>query len=445
MNTSNQQADPANVRLKKIVTFFSWLFIVVEAIVLVLLNWRGVLPAVAWNIADRSWNRDEIRAAILGSQGDPWFIAHKSWGNNRYELRHITGKQVVSWKLPASALKQIMFAAIAEGKDKDHPWLILGDELAHWDGSQWVFTPMPLQADLESYSSCASVASRGATVWGIDQATKSSRLIRLDLDREPIQAHEILLPEGLSSQNYRFYCLIPTNGNGLLAVLTDGTQQDFYQLENSAWQRITSFQVEKDALGISDVTSDSGGRLWVLLGRWAPGVHVGKYDPQANTWTWYEIEVQPEVTDRVLDYGHIAVDGLGRVWLSADQYKPLSATDTTIGSHNYETHAVGVFEETTDHKLVELRHYTTANSSLQTSPLARIIVGPDQRIWTWDQQLVWMDSSQQELPQPATRWFLTLTDYRVLMGLLLVIFVPFSIVAIGLRIRQRGRRGDPLR
>lgn len=402
-------------------------------------RWISVISPVTWNITDRAVDSFQIETAMIDSQGYPWFVVQKL--SDGYELHHVKAEQADTWTLPALTYEEVMFIAVTKDQTNS-PWLILGERLAHWDGTQWAFVPTPLQADLKRFM-CPSIAARDSIVWGIDNATESTRLIRLDLEQDPVAGQEVSLPEGLDSQGYKFRCILFTGNDELLAVLSAQNQVDFYRLENLVWQKITSFQKEKDGnLHVGDVTTDSQGRIWILLKYWFEGKPVGQYDPKEDRWTWYAIEAQPEIADRFLDYEKIAVDDLERVWISASQYRP-AAEEDSIGSHNYEAYAIGVFDEMPGDKLTEIRHYTTLNSNLETSPLAEILIGPDEKIWTWDKQLVWMDSRQPELPQTFAKWFITLTGDGFRMGLnifTIVCIVPVLVIQLGILRRKRTRQ-----
>src|SRR4030095_157224 len=104
--------------------------------------------------------------------------------------------------LPSVTFDEMMTVSVT--KDKvDNPWLILGERLAHWDGTQWRFIPTPLNADIKNFI-CPSVVTKDSIVWGIDNATKQTRIIQMDLNQDPVMAREILLPDGLGSQDYNF-------------------------------------------------------------------------------------------------------------------------------------------------------------------------------------------------------------------------------------------------
>jgi len=420
---ANQQIAPTNNRRKVFSLVLQWFIIIGLWANILLYNWRSLPFTVAWNISDRKMGRMDVRAITVDSHGDPWFISQRQFSDDKYEIRHVAQGRTDSWNLPALSFEERQFAGIALD-DADNPWLILGKRLAHWDGSQWVFIPTPFEADINSFI-CPSIIVNDSMVWGIDSTANQNRLIQLDLSQKPIETQEILLPPELASKQYGFHCIAESKDD-LVVVLSNKEQVDFYQLQNLEWQKITGFSREQVPYwSVNDIEIDSKNQIWVSLMASLNDKHVGKFDPTTNSWTWFNLERQPGLEDRIFDFSHIAVDGFGRVWISATQFR---TTESIISSSDYEAGTIGVFEEKGD-TLVEIRHYTSRNSSLETSGVAKIINGPDGKLWTWSRQLVWMDGSQQELPHPLPDWFVSLTTfdasilYNIFLALLLVVQV----------------------
>ena len=426
MKSATQQPDNTNT-LKKLSTALLYLAIFIQWVMLFLISWRELPFSFAWKIEDWSFSRSRVIATKIDQHGEPWLIADTT-GNDIYQLRHVTKDGTVSWDLPFLTLEDAIFTSILQDQN-NNPWLILGKRLAHWDGNQWNFTPMPLDADIKDVIP-PTVVIKDAMVWGIDMTPDKHRIIKLDLNQDPIQAGEILLPDGLESQQYKFNCIISTP-SGLLAVLSNEEQVAIYQLQDDKWQRITSFVRNKQASNVfvSDVAIDSKDQIWVLLqSRPALEKPVGRYDPIEKRWIWLGLE-QPEHNIRFLEYGHIAFDAFDRVWLFYDEY---GTTFDFISSSLFHSYVIGVYEEIPDDKLALVRYYSSRNSSLQTSSLSRIAIGPDGKIWTWNQQLVWMDGNQKELPKPLPNWFIFLTENKIL---LLIVSIILLVVYIFVQVR----------
>jgi hypothetical protein len=430
MDLTIQQPDKKYKRWKTVSMVLQWSAIILLWLSLLLLSWRMLPFPVVWKTTDWSLGRFEIKATTIDENGDPWFLSEKSYDN--YQLRHVTKEGTVSWDLPFITLEDAMFLGIVKGKD-GNPWLILGKQIAHWNGSQWNFIPMPLEANILSLS-CPNMVIKDSVVWGIDYEAKPPRIIQLDLNQEPVQAQEILLPNDLDPEQYGFQCIIST-GDAILAVLASDSQTSIYQFHNLKWEKITSFQKEQVSYwGVHDITVDSKDQIWVVLRAPLHEKPVGKYDPTTNKWIWLNIEQQSDLQDRTFEYGHLAVDERGRIWLSATQYRK---EGDIIFSGNFEANTVGVFVEE-NNTLQEIRHYTSKNSNLETSQSAKILIGSDNKIWTWNQQLVWMDRNQKELPNPLPEWLVTLTRYEAVLTID-VISLILMIASAVIRIRQRRR------
>ena len=433
MKLTSQHSDKESIRLLKLNNTFLFLAIICLLISTFLNNWRGFTFPVAWNISDRQANRFEIKAVTIDSHGSPWLIVQKLFRDgDDYELHHVTNNNVDIWDLPSLTFEEMMSVSVAKD-NMDNPWLLVGKRLAHWDGTKWVFSSTPLDASIHDYLP-PSVAIKDSIVWGIDYSEKKEegkRIVWLDLGQEPIQSREVLLPAGLDEQKYKFEGIISTGKDNLLAVLSDDMEVSIYRLQNFEWQKITSFQKEQASnLYIRDIVVDLNDQIWVVVNPWVKndGKLVGKYDPKNNIWTWFDIEPQSDVANRFFDYGFIGVDNLGRVWLSAVQYGPDGSRAALFGPSNgdllgYETDTLGVYEENSENKLVEIRHYTSKNSHLETSRVSRLILGSDEKIWTWGKQLVWMDSRQQLLPKPLPNWFVALAKLRMRISILSLAFL----------------------
>lgn len=414
MKPKNQLSNQESLRL----TTFMLLGLICLLSSTFLRNWRDFASPVGWNISDYTRNRYEVSAVTIDSSHNPWLIAQKLFREgDDYELRHITENNERIWSLPP--LTHIEVATIGVAKDSaDNPWLVFGERLAHWNGTQWEFVPTPLNADLQDFGS-PSLIIEDSIVWGVDYTTEGKRIIRLDVGQEPIQSREIVLPDELVAQGYAFEAIVSTRNDELLVAVNNDVQVAFYSLRDFEWQKITSFQKEETStVRIRDVVTDSKDQIWVMLQPWISEKNIGKYDPKEDAWTWLDIQEQPELANRHFSYHSIAVDDLDRVWLVAYQSKlEEESAFPNQDSYSYEADAVGVFEQGPDNTLVEIRHYTTKNSHLETNLVSDIILGSDEKIWTWGEQLVWMDSSQRELPQPAPDWFVALTSHKVTIGL----------------------------
>lgn len=398
MNVSNHDIERIS-KLTKKTYFFLVILMFFQFLGLFLLVWKdwGILN-VAWNIYDRSLNTFGITAVRIDANNQPWFI-RQLFGSS-YELHHGIENRKNVWDLSFLTFEDANFASIAEDKS-GNPWLILGERLAHWNGSEWKFIPTPFDADIKDFI-CPTVVVKNFIVWGLDNATEGKRIIKLDLREEQIQSQEIALPADLVSPESKFECIVSVGENDLLAVLSDEAQVGFYRLQDLEWHKITSFENEHThGPLINDVFVNSKGEIWVVTKYWLEDRHVGKFDPIKNSWIWFDVEVGPENSDRYvhIEYNYLAVDGAGRIWISGTKYK-----------NHLNTPMVGVFLETPDGVLKQVLEYTEDNSQVDTSLLSRVLITEDQKIWTWYKQLVWIDSGQQVLPPPLPNWFVVLSD-----------------------------------
>jgi len=423
--------QPTNKRssLNKWISGLRTSLLIVQCVVLLLMGWRMAPLSISWQTEDWSFSANDISAVLIDENNEPWFLVGKSIKNHQYELRHIANGELISWNLSSITFEEAQFASIAVGAD-GNPWLILGKRLAHWDGNQWIFSPMPFGSDIKDFS-CQSVVVKGSTVWGIDNSAAQIRIIQLDIRTDSVQARVISLPDDLNSSPFSFDCIVSTK-TGVLVALSNEKQVVFYELKDKGFRRITSFEKEQIAKSfINDMAVNSSGQIWVLFGFRNEGKQFGTYNPASDKWTWLDAKREKEFSAYEYDYGHLAVDTFDRVWVSAVQY---GSERKLFSFSNVVADTIGVFKEGDD-GLDEVQLYTSLNSSLYTSRVARIIVGSDGKIWTWGEQLVWLDGSQTSLPSTLPSWMAKLSSYNGLVGLttLSITLLVVMIVLIALQ------------
>lgn len=397
---------------------------------------------IAWHAVGWTLGYQSITTVVLDNQGDPWFI------DDQQRLHHITAEQSQTWELPPLTFQERLLPGLVGGNDGQTPPLVfLGTRLLQWRGGQWQSWPMPLDAKVYRHF-CPSIVTQGPQVWGIDSATEGGRIIQFDLSTEPLQATEIFPPAEAQANQFVFHCLVATNTDDFVAVLANATDVAFYRLKQNSWQKVTTFSKTRTSnLYLNDLTVDAAGQIWVVLVDWVPGAKVGRYAPQTDTWVWFDIKHAADSAADLFLYDQIAVDARGRVWLTAEQHQlggptlfntpPATAEPVYTKSHS----TVGVYDVTPDNVLVEKWLYTAKNSGLETSRVADLRLEPDGRLWTWNQHLVWMDSTAPTLPTPLPNWvasLLNLPTILVIQFFSLLLIVVVSVLEI--RAKRKAQR-----
>jgi hypothetical protein len=200
----------------------------------------------------------------------------------------------------------------------------------------------------------------------------------------------------------------------------------FYRLQDDRWQELAG---PSSGNPIKDFAMDHNGRLWALNRPWRDDAWmIGQYDPGTASWAWSELE--PAGDSLVREYHAIQVDARGRVWL-AGTYQ-----DVRLRARNFVT----VFEPVPGAPARRIVEYDDDNSNYQgdISP-GSLRLGPDGRIWTADDRLVWMDSTAPELPRPLPAWLASATSLRGRIFLTVgsvIILTPMMVFLIRQRRRQ---------
>lgn len=319
-----------------------------------------------------------VKGFSLDSDGAPWLIAGTGTGS-QYRVYHVSEAGTRVWKPPLRVNGREYSRPLAVGGNASgEPWIIFPTQMLHWTGAEWQQTPFPGGKIQNRYD---KMAVAGSNLWALALTAEGSDEVLWSMDFSSGESHVVLLPNsavqaGLSV--YRFHVLTDES----LLVFAGGSgdiQGVFYLLRDGQWQML-GYPAEWSSSGVvQDLTMDSIGRVWVLYriygGDRVVGDTLSRLDPESMAWAWWQLEPQGSWT-----YWSMEVDTLGRIWLA----------DSDSGS-------LAVFQLTSDDRLYEIVRYTPENSNYEYGPFR---LGPDGRMWSLGDRLVWIDSNVATLPRP---------------------------------------------
>ncbi len=356
-----------------------------------------------------------VRVFSLDGDGSPWFIAGTNTGSS-YRIYHGSDAGIQTWRLPSWASDRgysgdpIGVSGDATGK----PWVIFPARMLHWTGTEWQLIPFP-GGEIQGRYDEVTVA--GSNLWALAPPVEGTGEVLWNVDFASGESRSVPLPDpavqtGLSI--YRFRVLT----DGALLVFAEGSSSDkgiFYLLRDGQWQ-MPGCPVEWPSAGIlQDLTMDSIGRVWVLFrvysGDRAVGDSLGRLDPESMTWAWWQLEPQGS-----WNYWSMEVDALGRIWLA-----------------DGDSDSLAVFQLTSDGRLHEIVRYTPKNSNYEYGPFR---LGPDGRMWSCGDRLVWIDSNVPALPRPLPDWMVNVMTRIAQPGWAVLLFAMLGVyTALASRLR----------
>ncbi|MGB7537864.1 MAG: hypothetical protein WBM17_04935 [Anaerolineales bacterium] len=226
---------------------------------------------------------------------------------------------------------------------------------------------------------------------------------------------------------------IQPGSDGSLAVYISGDFANaFYLWEDGKWAKITELEEARAPDLDNCIDRDEKGNIFLLQKpRKEDGRPIlGVFRPEQSKWTWSGLNFMDETMVKYLRVKDLAADSLGRIWVMVQE----------LGNH-YPDEFIGVFQEAGG-KYQEVRHYTEDNAGFSGGQLLK---GDDGRIWAIGDYPAWIDSRQQNIPQPLPEWLAFLTGragsnfrFAVEMGVLLLVILSSVIIW---RYRMRKSKG----
>lgn len=259
------------------------------------------------------------------------------------------------------------------------------ERLLAWDGTQWQLRVSPL-----GDNAVRELYSRAGHVWAIlDDAETPYSLVYWNA----ITQHTIALPLPAAHEApFNLSQLTLTPAAQVLVVTRNNTETRIlgYPLALTAAFTPTAEILVSWPTAQGEVESYAvapNGDIWLMVA-FKRQLTLQRYRAATATWQTYTLPA-PECCD--LLYGRsFWVDGYDRLWVPVNDL-----TDNLLDV--WQADAAGALQR--------LTQYTETNSNVGRYYFFKPAqLGPDARLWTYDDALVWADTSATTLPPSLPEW-----------------------------------------
>ncbi len=212
---------------------------------------------------------------------------------------------------------------------------------------------------------------------------------------------ELVLPETAEQRGLSPVSASPMPDGDLLVLMSKDIESRVYRLSNGKWtdQEIPVIQANGRVI---DYFLDSDNALWVLLEVKYSNLIVERIDSLDSVLlTQLPLNLNNE-GQRMDEYRALMVDSRGRLWM-----------------YDVSPASVVVFEPMWNDNARELARYTENNSNFQNGTSFPPVMTADGKIWSFDEQIISMDTNLKDLPKPLPSWYASLdwNSVRLILSL----------------------------
>lgn len=414
-----------------------WIFLFVQ--------WspRIILPHVGWETV---WGEAFLPMGYINNywiseNGTAWISLMKSFENS--QVIRIGDAGTESWVF--GNRDDVLHADAIVSGSTGQPWLLRNDFFLHWDGTSW----QKIQTRGVEIRADPPIVI-GDNFWAIASKENefSKYLIKLDLNTGDVNLFSIpqeLLLDGFHIRDIR---LTPDKSIVAYLVKADCPKVFFYIFQNEHWAQSHSLNVqssdsefhdEQSRLRFGTFTIDNAGQIWGVNNNDGHPV-IGRFDVLTGSWMWSQIPNDCELCSK--SYSEMVVDNLGRVWLSGSYGRKNNLEDRYSV---YQGSGLDVLKPQWEGTAEQLVRYTDKNSNYQVGiGNTGIRLSQDGHIWVARDRLVWIDSTQPDLPGVMPDWFVTVTNPGKLLIAYIVGFTLIGVLYVGdwiikrIRTNQKG-------
>ncbi|MBK7317308.1 hypothetical protein [Candidatus Villigracilis affinis] len=327
-------------------------------------------------------------------QGGFWVI---SQGSKNYHVFHIPKKKDNAWEWKRESAFGTPYPKYISVMEDGTPLIWLDTGVLRYVVDHW--KEIPFEND-QSVSILDGMVS-GRYGWFVD---RQGHVVRVDA-LTGIWS-ELALPEMAEQRGLSPVSASPMPDGDLLVLMRNDTESRVYRLSNGKWtdQEIPIIQANGWA---KDYFLDGDNALWVLLEVEYGNFVVEKIDSLGSVLLT-QLPESLNNEERVIDkYRALMVDSLGRLWM-----------------YGVSPSSVVVFEPAWNDNARELVRYTENNSNFQNGTSFPPVMTADGKIWSFDDQIISMDTNLRDLPRPMPSWY-ALLDWNTIRLILL-----FSQIAV---------------
>lgn len=232
---------------------------------------------------------------------------------------------------------------------------------------------------------------------------------------------ELALPETAEQRGLLPISASPMSDGDLLVLMSNDVESRVYRLSNGKWtdQEIPVIRANGS---VKDYFLDGDNALWVLLEVEYGNFVVEKIDSLGNV-SLTQLPESLNNEERVINkYRALMVDSRGRLWM-------YDAFPTSVV----------VFEPRWNDNAHELVRYTENNSNFQNGTSFPPVLTADGKIWSFDEQIISVDTNLKDLPKPMPSWYAALdwNTIRLILSLSQIAALYFPLIQWSLLARKK--------
>jgi hypothetical protein len=432
----------------------------------VVLMGSGLYPSLlptAWHKEDIQTGLPSVRGAAADPDGSVWLISDLRL--DEYHIRHVSDGGTSDWAFP----EELSYVSIEKTPDSffsgehlpqsflgiardnsGNPWVIAGGSIHQWDGKAWQTHAYPdgarLGGEVETpylfLQEFDDLIINGNLIWGVDSSVDGQRILRMDIGDGTLQTQFLDLPDDALSLNSRADWIKPGPDGSLAVYVSGDSYHAFYLWNDGQWTKIAELEEERAPEWNISIDRDDKGNIYMVQKPRETDSRsvIGIFRPDQTTWIWSDVYFISEKGKVYASIDRLIVDSSGRIWMTGDEFTnhqiQSSYTELVNSSGTfYEAgEFIGVFQES-DGIFQEVRHYTADNSGFSGTDLFMAHTG---RIWAVGDYPAWIDSRQQDLPQPLPEWLAFITGdagLKVRFAAEMILFFIIIVFAIYLAVR----------
>jgi hypothetical protein len=337
-----------------------------------------LLKSTVWHEELGSWY---VNGISVDSDGSVWAVAGHYKGD--VFVWHLSEDARDHWTLPRELLSKHGLPSISHdlnGNPRVATSHIEASTIYSWEDDGWKQT----NSNINFFNN--NLHAHDTKLWGIQNGNLAY------WDFADNQSGEISSPPEVVANGLRLLDFKVTPNGLVLAKFSEQDKPDtLYKFENGQWQEAVPPFPENEWL--RKFCLDGQERIWALnsIGSDHDQDLLGYYDVENQKWRWQNL--QPLHTYPIAYFSDIAVDPLGRIWISGMYEKPEDL---------YPNISFVKVIAWSEDEIIQIEEYNENNSNVEHA--SSMIVTPDGRIWLHENTLLWIDATSPKLPSPLPDW-----------------------------------------
>lgn len=354
------------------------------------------LPAqIAWKDAGQNLgfpHRFMRQFAVQGSDTF-YYLGEESFAANTFEFVYVKNGLQTSWQVPHEFRERTSLYTNLAVDENETPIIFNENRVIKWQGNSWQEYPYPLGTK-RTLMGHDAFAVFGQRAWILLENEISDELEFYSVDLGNLSYQKNVLPGHLDNQELEYFYLQPIGSGAVLVSVRNKTEKIHLVYKENRWTGTRFLSLLSDGVYCWPVAG-SEQLMYQLCNSNSEGNFAQRLSGNG------EIEqTSLLIEDKNTDFYSMIVDPRGRLWL-----------DSSDGIH--------VMEPAWGGSAKPIVFYSPKNSAIPSLGWSYQI--SDGRFWIGGSKgIVWMDTSQEKLPEPLPDWITRLFDYEIFAILVFV-------------------------